>query len=1312
MSISRVPAAFIVALVVISTRAVALTNGPVQPEFTSFEPVDVTDMVNLPTGDFTYVLPLGDVKGPGGVGYPVVLSYHAGIQNDQEASWTGLGWTLNAGSIQRMARGFPDDLSKGQIDSYLHDQGKDGYSYNLGGGWGPIAATVGWTEKGFQGVTSISIGYGLGYVSVGYTVGLDDWRVRSNTVYASVGFGGVGASAGVTFGKGMAPTWFVSVGLSSRDGTSIASFSINSKGVSGFSIAGGSMSSKQFTSAGVSQWSSNFNVTIPLQCGFRIDFSSGVWGWNYTQLNLERGWGYLNQSVNRRTQVETYDPILRQLMPSATWGYYDAGAAPAIVGETNGGKDDMDKTEYMRGRRVGIHDAFNLPSQDVYMLSGQGISGMFKPITQKSMVTISADGDDYPNDGLFGRVDYQGNVVGYYNTAETKISPIFQDATVFKMIGEASLNLIDDCGNSLECSYGGDEGEGIVSKWAYENIDVNAAGSPQHVTGTRITPLFTGENANDQRISGFVITDQEGKTYWYTLPLYSIQQGSYTNKSGSKLDYAPYGTQGPLCNCSYRSEYGKYATTWLLTAITGPDYVKRALDEDESGELERLRPHQGDWGYWVSFRYEYGWDVMKNDDGLPVLKTPANYVAEDDYAYERPVKAFYGWRDPYFDNVSSEQYGVEYHKKSPCGDEDKRSYSSTYGIKEVTYLKSIETASEVAYFRTSERLDGMGLTNADYLQIDASLDPSFIKHYIADNLYYHEARDGGYWARQLAPIVPNPRDDATIGTWDSRSEAQGGQQPMGCMEIELPLERYPVEQMNQLVPGTKIGSIPFKGTIQFRINNPRGSHDDNKYRSTSGGVKLRIWWDPYGWSATEHTWSSSDARGQAGNPAKLSIDALDRKFGGTHEYYTTDAKCFDWKVRGDKLVLFVLGYAQNVVRDNGDTRLHRTALRLSKAEGDDDGRGYVETLGGAVYHIYRIFNIHPEVGTISLKSTIDFSYVKLSPYSKKLSEIVWYSKAQFPYLDPMSDPGEEGAMQEFQWMDKEAYPRSYRRTKFFYSYELAPGTTNSIDANDPPHRGGGRLTLKEVQTEAGPEESPVTMPPYLFDYQTKDANGAAYSYTSFENADDWGMSKDAESDGSATDPQFVDKTAGVRWNLKKIQLPSCGSISIDYERDHTKSVFGALYAVRKGNPCTSSSSTGSTGGLELEKIPRAALLGDYLTRKVWEYPYAGDSSKVKCEKMTYDGGDPKVGMYFIFNIEGSVERTVGSSYRRYGYYTFRVLGVEDAGSDQIVTFDGPISFKPPEDFVIEHWNLNFLSERDLYCDGLRTKTITTSTFSL
>ena len=113
------------------TIALALTAGPSQPEMQGFSSVDVSNMVDLFTGDFKYDLPLLTVPGPGG-GYPIKLNYNAGITAEQEASWVGLGWTLNPGSISREMKGIPDDFKEDQITKENALKTSHTFSLNVG----------------------------------------------------------------------------------------------------------------------------------------------------------------------------------------------------------------------------------------------------------------------------------------------------------------------------------------------------------------------------------------------------------------------------------------------------------------------------------------------------------------------------------------------------------------------------------------------------------------------------------------------------------------------------------------------------------------------------------------------------------------------------------------------------------------------------------------------------------------------------------------------------------------------------------------------------------------------------------------------------------------------------------------------------------------------------------------------------------------------------------------------------------------------------------------------------------------------------
>lgn len=88
-----------------AARGVRHIGGPNTPEASSFKTVNTDNLVNLFTGDFSYSIPLLDVGG-----YPVNIFYNGGISAEQEASWVGLGWNINPGSVSRNMRGVPDDF--------------------------------------------------------------------------------------------------------------------------------------------------------------------------------------------------------------------------------------------------------------------------------------------------------------------------------------------------------------------------------------------------------------------------------------------------------------------------------------------------------------------------------------------------------------------------------------------------------------------------------------------------------------------------------------------------------------------------------------------------------------------------------------------------------------------------------------------------------------------------------------------------------------------------------------------------------------------------------------------------------------------------------------------------------------------------------------------------------------------------------------------------------------------------------------------------------------------------------------------------
>jgi len=167
----------------------ALTGGPAQPEFSSFEPVSTSKMVDEFSGDFSYNLPVLNVPGPNGSDYPLSLSYHSGTTPEEEASWVGYGWTLNAGAISRNTRGFPDDF---------HDQNVTFWN----------KAPRNWT---------VTTGTGFGVELFGLDVGVNA-SLRYNNY---MGFG-YNAGLGIPLGKGV-----VSLGYNVSDGEGSFSLSVS-----------------------------------------------------------------------------------------------------------------------------------------------------------------------------------------------------------------------------------------------------------------------------------------------------------------------------------------------------------------------------------------------------------------------------------------------------------------------------------------------------------------------------------------------------------------------------------------------------------------------------------------------------------------------------------------------------------------------------------------------------------------------------------------------------------------------------------------------------------------------------------------------------------------------------------------------------------------------------------------------------------------------------------------------------------------------------------------------------------------------------
>lgn len=162
--------------------ALALTSGPTAPEVQGFQQAGTSDMVDLSTGDFKYNIPLLDIDG-----YPINLSYQSGVGIEDEASWVGLGWSLNVGSINRQLRGLPDDMKGDQVETDQYTKPKVTVGASLSG-----KVEIGGYNTLVKGEGTLTLGvFNDNYTGIGAEIGVNPGISlgRSNDGFMTAGLG-------------------------------------------------------------------------------------------------------------------------------------------------------------------------------------------------------------------------------------------------------------------------------------------------------------------------------------------------------------------------------------------------------------------------------------------------------------------------------------------------------------------------------------------------------------------------------------------------------------------------------------------------------------------------------------------------------------------------------------------------------------------------------------------------------------------------------------------------------------------------------------------------------------------------------------------------------------------------------------------------------------------------------------------------------------------------------------------------------------------------------------------------------------------
>lgn len=706
----------------------ANNNGPKAPEAGGFEPIDATDMVNFLTGDFSYVLPLLNVPSPEG-GYPISLAYHAGIALDQEAAWTGLGWNLNPGVINRTVNGFPDDYNNTTIYEHFYDEGGVEETFTAGIGYtNATGASVGlnfsWgTNKAFGG--SVTFGYGIPLGEGAGTLGINGSLGQNNSI--GVGYQPLGKDGGLSFGASINDqgTFGGSVGVQGAENSGGFNISANSAGQKGFGISFAGKNSSVGLNVSLSKNGVGIQGTVRKASG-----GSGISGIG-TGLNLsfantiEQGDYTINQSG---WTIPLIVPLLDGGSLSAFFGkqriewFLNNTESSEYTGSLNynagfgeGYQARVERFNSLEGRHIYYSDWFETSQEatDNYNLElnncqqeypNDSCSGGIRsntvrgnmdvyqfPLSQVSFYQEDENNIIFPNfdnfnitaQGLSGTMSHKyfenGSLFGvvkelteldlsyrvardlFFTFENTSNFYIENNFSTYLGISPASFNTANNLpviGDYHATSNPSGMPRRKVSNFVeyFTNDQIHNYDNPNYSTKFLrgyIEPSQFSEVSNPEPdgIGAFAITNSEGKTYHYSIPVYN-HVISTRNIGGIKEENgAPKEERNAYFE---RLQDTPYATHWLLTAVTGPDYI----DMNNNHKVDN-----GDYGYWVEL--DYGkWSEA------------------------------YGWKTP---------YGEEY----AFSKDDDDFKSQTKGFKEIWYLDAIKTRTHTAIFSKSLRSDDL-----------------------------------------------------------------------------------------------------------------------------------------------------------------------------------------------------------------------------------------------------------------------------------------------------------------------------------------------------------------------------------------------------------------------------------------------------------------------------------------------------------------------------------------------------------------------------------------------------------------------------
>lgn len=729
--------------IVAPTAAYALTGGPSQPEVNSFTPIGTSDMVDPFSGNFNYNIPLMDVGG-----YPLNLAYDGAPNMDTESSWVGLGWNINPGVINRNMRGIPDDFKGTDRITQEYNMRPNwtfGTSIGIGGeffGFDP-GATGGLTG-------GASFNFGISYnnyngiaISSGASISLDMAVGASNTGLGlsanNSSSGGLSVSPSLSFsavheGEKGKDKFGTSIGTSynSRQGLSALTVSAS---VSGGTEKDATRDAKAYTKYGggaSTSGSINFmnNTYVPNLDMPRI--TSAMSG------SFKLGGALFGGDIDGTfsgffsKQELLYNS---KAFPAYGFMYEEDGAPQSDVMLDFNRENEQSFTRTLPNIHTTNH------SYDLFSISGQGVSGMFRPFRSEVGYVHNNEVTDVNSGGVVSIEIGPGNIadVGFSegvattlsnsgnwnssNPAKTKLS--YKSKSVnslyepyyFKHTGEITVdeemqegtNLLFDNSGGFEAVRIGAFSAGYYHSTLAEYVKKDGSTIPMTLGSNQrnsilgrakrnqvITSLtkdeasnygiqkYTNPNAKSHHLSEMTVLQNDGSRYVYGIPAYNkVKKDVSFNvskrpKSVNDVDGFVYYLSG---DNSTGNKLGRdnYFNRTTLPAYAHSYLLTSVLSHDYVDSDGVTGPSNDDYGNYTKF--EYG---VNNAPDIPNYK----------------------WRAPFNFREANYSEGLKVDQGDQRG-------SYVYGEKEIWYMKKIETKTHVAIFTVSDRNDGYGVANEE-----------------------------------------------------------------------------------------------------------------------------------------------------------------------------------------------------------------------------------------------------------------------------------------------------------------------------------------------------------------------------------------------------------------------------------------------------------------------------------------------------------------------------------------------------------------------------------------------------------------------